>query len=95
MRRVGFEEVQEILQIIDPSQIDEIAGLIRSVYMDEKLRDYIVHIVFALEKSKGLPDGYRRLHSVRRIPPSDDFPEPGGQGLRLSSGQGLCHPPRT
>ena len=52
MRRVGFEEVQEILQIIDPSQIDEIAGLIRSVYMDEKLRDYIVHIVFASRNPK-------------------------------------------
>jgi MoxR-like ATPase len=47
MRRVGFEKIHDILQVIDPSQIDEIAGLIRSVYMDEKLRDYIVDIVFA------------------------------------------------
>ena len=52
MRRVGFEEIQEIFQIIDPSQIDEIAGLIRSVYMDEKLRDYIVDIVFASRNPK-------------------------------------------
>ncbi len=47
MRRVGFAEVRDIMQVIDPSQIDEIAGLIRSVYMDEKLKDYIVDIVFA------------------------------------------------
>ncbi len=47
MRRVGFEAAPEIRQVIDPAQIDEIAGLIRSVYMDEKLRDYIVDIVFA------------------------------------------------
>ena len=52
MRRVGFEEIQDILQIIDPSQIDEIADLIRAVYMDEKIRDYIVDIVFASRNPK-------------------------------------------
>ena len=47
MRRVGFAEALEIMKIIEPSEIDEIAGLIRSVYMDEKLMDYIVDIVSA------------------------------------------------
>lgn len=47
MHRVGFAETRCVRQVIDPSQIDEISSLIRSVYMDEKLKDYIVEIVFA------------------------------------------------
>ncbi|WP_373499076.1 AAA family ATPase [Desulfococcus sp.] len=47
MHRVGFETMEGIRQVIDPSQINEITGLIRSVYMDEKLKEYIVDIVFA------------------------------------------------
>ena len=50
MKRIGFEEPREIKEIITPDEIDEIVALIKSIYMDDKLRDYIVDLVFATRK---------------------------------------------
>lgn len=47
MKRVGFEKPSDIKQVINPAGIDEIVSIIKDIYMDEKLRDYIVDIVFA------------------------------------------------
>ncbi|MEZ4524558.1 MAG: MoxR family ATPase [Desulfobacterales bacterium] len=47
MKRVGFEKSVQIQQVLAPSQLNEIEELIRSVYVDEKLKDYIVNLVFA------------------------------------------------
>lgn len=50
MKRVGFETPAEINQVISPGTLDEIASLIRSIYVDEKLKDYMVDLVFATRK---------------------------------------------
>lgn len=50
MRRVGFDEEAEIRQVITPGTLDEIAALIRRIYVDEKLKDYMVDLVFATRK---------------------------------------------
>jgi len=47
MKRVGFEKPLDIKQVINPAGIDEIVSIIKEIYMDEKLKDYIVDIVFA------------------------------------------------
>jgi len=47
MRRVGFETPETIQPVIKPSDLSEIFDLIRTIYMDEKLRDYIVDLVCA------------------------------------------------
>lgn len=47
MKRIGFENMPEVKPIIDPIQLNEIVSLIREIYVDEKLRDYIVDLVFA------------------------------------------------
>ncbi len=47
MKRVGFDTPISIKPVISPAEAEEIGELIRSVYVDEKLRDYIVDIVFA------------------------------------------------
>ncbi len=52
MRRVGFEEPADIQQVLDPIQFQEIVNLIRRIYMDEKLKDYIVDLIFATRKPK-------------------------------------------
>jgi len=54
LKRVGFDIPQQIQQIITPEELDAIVSLIREIYMDEKLKDYIVDIVFATRK----PDDY-------------------------------------
>ncbi|MDX9788824.1 MAG: MoxR family ATPase [Desulfobacterales bacterium] len=50
MKRVGFEVPAEIHSVITPAQLDEIAGLIRRIYVDDKLKDYMVDLVFATRK---------------------------------------------
>lgn len=47
MKRVGFETPVSIHPILEPGELDEIESLIKMIYMDEKLKDYIVDIVFA------------------------------------------------
>jgi MoxR-like ATPase len=50
MQRIGFEAPAMVEAILAPSQLEEIHGLVNSVYMDDKLRDYIVDLVFATRK---------------------------------------------
>lgn len=47
MKRIGFEKPIDVKPILDPGQLNQIFDLIKSVYMDEKLKDYIVELVFA------------------------------------------------
>jgi MoxR-like ATPase len=50
LKRVGFGIPHQIKQVITPEELDSIVSLIRKIYMDEKLKDYIVDIVFATRK---------------------------------------------
>ena len=50
MKRVGFGNTSVVKEVIHPAQLNEIVALIKEVYMDEKLKDYIVDIVFATRK---------------------------------------------
>lgn len=47
MQRVGFDTPAQVEAVLTPAQLDEIHCLINQVYMDDKLRDYIVELVFA------------------------------------------------
>ncbi len=47
MNRVGFESPFDVRPIIDSGAINEIASLIKEIHMEEKLKDYIVNLVFA------------------------------------------------
>ena len=47
MKRVGFEAPEKVRPVLDPEEINAVGRLINAVYMDEKLKDYIVDLVFA------------------------------------------------
>lgn len=47
LKRVGFDVPCQIRQVITPANLNEIVALIKNIYVDEKLKDYIVDIVFA------------------------------------------------
>jgi len=47
MTRVGFEKPATISQVISPDQLNEIVDLVNEIYVDEKLKDYMVDIIFA------------------------------------------------
>ncbi|MEW6078632.1 MAG: MoxR family ATPase [Thermodesulfobacteriota bacterium] len=50
MRRVGFEPEAAVSRVITPDQLNGIVQLVKDIYMEEKLRDYIVDLVFATRK---------------------------------------------
>lgn len=50
MTRVGFNAPVNINSVLDPFRLNEIATWINSIHMEEKLKDYIVDIVFASRK---------------------------------------------
>ena len=50
MKRIGFESPSRVSQVIGPEQLEQMVDLIDRVYMDEKLKDYIVDIVFATRR---------------------------------------------
>ena len=55
MSRIGFGEPADIQAVISPAELDELERLVKSIYMDERLRDYIIDIVMATRK----PGDYR------------------------------------
>jgi len=50
MQRVGFEAPAKVNAVLAPEQLNTVYNLINAVYMDDKLRDYIVDLVFATRK---------------------------------------------
>ncbi len=52
MKRVGFDTPDVVGSVLDPAEIGAVGELINSVYMDEKLKDYIVDLVFATRDPK-------------------------------------------
>lgn len=55
MQRVGFERPAAVEAVLSPQQLNEVFDVIRTVYMDDKLRDYIVDLVCATRE----PDAYQ------------------------------------
>lgn len=52
LKRVGFEQRDAVKPVIKTTDIDEISQLINGIYVDEKLKDYMVDLVFATRKPK-------------------------------------------
>src|SRR6056297_1789992 len=55
MRRVGFVAAEEIRSVITPDRLHDLVALVNDIYMEEKLKDYIVDLVFATRK----PEDYK------------------------------------
>jgi MoxR-like ATPase len=54
MQRIGFEAPAHVEAVLSPEKIDAIGRLINAIYMDDKLRDYIVELVFATREPEAL-----------------------------------------
>jgi len=50
MTRVGFENPTPIQPVINPRQLAEIVALIKEIYVDDKLKDYMVDLVIATRR---------------------------------------------
>lgn len=47
LKKSGFEPPQPISPVVTPDQLDGMKEVIRDIYVDEKLKEYIVDLVFA------------------------------------------------
>jgi MoxR-like ATPase len=47
LKRVGFDAPERVQPVLDPQEINAIGSLINTIYMEEKLKEYIVDLVFA------------------------------------------------
>ena len=54
MKKIAFETPQKVEPIITPKDFDEIFSTIQNIYIDEKLKDYIINIIFATREPKKL-----------------------------------------
>lgn len=52
LKRVGFEDGDVVKPVINKTELDEITRLIKEIYVDEKLKDYMVDLVFATRNPK-------------------------------------------
>lgn len=47
LKRVGFEADIELKPVIKTSELAEISSVIKEIYVDDKLKDYLVDLIFA------------------------------------------------
>ena len=47
LNRVGFEEGKTVRPVMGKEQLDDICRLVKDIYVDDKLKDYMVDLVFA------------------------------------------------
>jgi MoxR-like ATPase len=47
LKRVGFEKDIELKPVIKTSELAEISSVIKEIYVDDKLKDYLVDLIFA------------------------------------------------
>ena len=52
MRRVGFDEPATVDQVVSPEILNDLVSIIGKIYVDDKLRDYMVDLVFATRTPK-------------------------------------------
>lgn len=52
LKRVGFEDGDVVKPVINKKELDDITRLIKEIYVDDKLKDYMVDLVFATRNPK-------------------------------------------
>ena len=75
-----------------PTQLLEARKVVRDVYVDDRVKDYIVDVVFATrEPPEEGHEGSRAAHRVRRQPARQHRAQPGGARARLPAPPRLRH----
>jgi MoxR-like ATPase len=50
VERVGFEQPVQVNPVVSPQQLEDIVALIKEIFVDDKLKDYMVDLIFATRK---------------------------------------------
>ena len=91
--RMTVAEEPTARRILDPERILQARRLVHEVYVDDRIKEYMLDLVAATRN----PAAFGRAElapadRVRRVAPGGDLPAAGGQGARLPAGPGLRHP---
>ena len=84
MDRMTQPEQARAETAVTPAELLDARKVVKQVYIDEKVKDYIVDVVFATREpaKHGLKD-LAPPHRVRRQPAREHRAEPGGAGARV------------
>ncbi len=52
LKRSGFEKPESINPVVRPDELAQMAKIVKQIYVDDKLKEYIVDIVFATREPK-------------------------------------------
>ena len=82
----------KVTPVVTAEDISTARGVVNTIYIDEKVKDYIVDLVLATRDPEAHGVRAQRLHSIRRVAASHDQPHPGRRGLGLPQGRGYVTP---
>ena len=77
--------------VVTPQQILKAREVINDIYVDDKVKDYIVDLVCATRDPEPLQDRGEGFHPTRRVAARDHRADAGGQGLRVPERPRLRH----
>ncbi len=52
LKKSAFESFQKIEPVINPAQLEKMADIVRQIYVDDKLKEYMVDLVFATRRPR-------------------------------------------
>ena len=81
---------QPVKPVVSLEEILATRKLVDQIHVDDKIRDYIVKIVFATRKPAGFQARRETFHPVRRVAARDDFPDARRQGVGAAARPRLC-----
>ena len=86
---VGFPEVKKVISPKDILKAREVVG---QIYVDEKIKDYILNIVFRHAQSGGIQNRSKRFNRLWRFAASLHLSEFGSKSACISKRKGIRHP---
>ena len=93
MDRVAGMEMPRASPVLNAAQLANVRQVVSAIYIDPKVKDYMVDIVVATRESgEGRPQGTARPHRVRRLAARNHLPEPRLPGARVLEAPRVRHP---
>jgi MoxR-like ATPase len=79
--------------VVDPSQILNARKVINDIYVDDKVKDYIVDLVCATRDPEAHKIEVKEFIQLGASPARHNFARPRSEGVCISSWPWLCHTP--
>ena len=92
MDRVATDSVPSVRAILSPERITRAQKIVTQIYMDEKVKDYIVNIVFATREPESYGLDIKNLISYGASPRASIYLALGARAHAFLRGRGYVTP---